>query len=317
MPLPMAPTVTAAATIAPYLKVIGRGKEGARPLEHAQALDLMQRILAGRVSDLELGGFALAMRIKGETAEELDAFVEAAAACTLPLASATPAVLLPSYNGARRLPNFTPLLALLLARAGVPVLVHGPLADPGRVTSAQVFTALDLPPVQDAAGVHARWAAGQPAFITLADLNPALDRLLALRQVLGLRNPGHTVAKLLPALQGGLRVINYTHPEYAQSLSQYLQFSGGSAMLLRGTEGEPVADCRRQPRFDAWLNGSRLPDLSREPQEGVLLELPALPTGFDAFTTADHIRAILDHRISTPEPLIRQVECLLSLRQRL
>ena len=52
-------------TIAPYLKTIGRGKDGARALDRAQALDLMTRILDGRVSDLELGGFALAMRIKG------------------------------------------------------------------------------------------------------------------------------------------------------------------------------------------------------------------------------------------------------------
>jgi anthranilate phosphoribosyltransferase len=34
-------------------------------------------------------------------------------------------VVLPSYNGARRLPVLTPLLALLLAREGLPVLLHG------------------------------------------------------------------------------------------------------------------------------------------------------------------------------------------------
>jgi hypothetical protein len=35
----------------------------------------------------------------------------------------------------------------------------------------------------------------------LAVLHPALDQLLALRRVLGLRNPGHTLAKLLPAVR--------------------------------------------------------------------------------------------------------------------
>ena len=49
--------------IASYIKEIGRGKEGARSLTEAQAHDLMSQVLDGQVSDLELGAFALAMRI--------------------------------------------------------------------------------------------------------------------------------------------------------------------------------------------------------------------------------------------------------------
>ena len=51
--------------IAHYLKEIGRGHAGARALDRAQACDLMGQILDGQVSDLEVGGFCLAMRIKG------------------------------------------------------------------------------------------------------------------------------------------------------------------------------------------------------------------------------------------------------------
>ena len=49
----------------------------------------------------------------------------------LPQAEFRP-VSIPSYNGARKQPNLVPLLALLLAREGVPVLVHGVTDDPGR-----------------------------------------------------------------------------------------------------------------------------------------------------------------------------------------
>lgn len=297
-------------TIAPYLKTIGRGKDGARPLDRAQALDLMTRILDGRVSDLELGGFALAMRIKGESAEELAAFVDAAMVHTLPLVAPSPAVLLPSYNGARKLPNFTPLLALLLAREGVPVLVHGPVDDPGRVTSAAIFTALGLPPVADADQAAAQWARGEPVFMSLDTLNRPLAQLLALRRVLGLRNSGHTIAKLLPAVPGALRVVNHTHPEYAVSLSQYLRDSGADAVLMRGTEGEPVADARRQPRLDVYRAGVLDVDGSVAPQEGVLVELPVLPAAIDADTTAGHLRAVLAGQIALPASIARQVQCL-------
>lgn len=300
-------------SIAPYLKTIGRGKDGARPLNREQALDLMQRILTGQVSDLELGGFALAMRIKGETAVELDAFVEATMQHTLAIAAhAGPAaVLLPSYNGARKLPNLTPLLALLLAREGVPVLVHGPLEDPGRVTSAAIFAALGHAPCADAAAVHAAWAAQRPAFIDTAVLNAPLARLLAVRSVLGLRNSGHTVAKLLPAVPGGLRVINHTHPEYAVSLSQYLLDTAADAVLMRGTEGEPVADARRQARMDVYRGGQRDDARSLKPQEGTLTELPALPAAIDAASTARHIEAVLSGTVPLPASIDAQRALLL------
>lgn len=303
-------------SIAPYLKEIGRGKDGARSLSREQARDLMAQILAGRVSDLELGGFALAMRIKGETAEELAGFVDAAMAHTLALpVPSAPAVLLPSYNGARRLPNLTPLLALQLARAGVPVLVHGVIDDPtGRVTSAAIFTALGLPPVPDAAGVAARWAAGEPAFIALETLNRPLAQLLALRRVLGLRNSGHTIAKILPVVTGALRVVNHTHPEYAVSLAQYLRDSGADAVLMRGTEGEPVADARRQPRLQVYRAGAVDEALSLAPQDGALTALPALPATIDAAATAAHVRAVLAGERARPEPIARQVACLLAAR---
>ncbi|MGY0194482.1 DNA-binding protein YbiB [Leptothrix sp. BB-4] len=306
-------------SIAPYLRTIGRGKDGARPLTREQARELMSLILDGRVSDLELGGFALAMRIKGETADELAGFIEATVAHSMSLpqpgAEAGPAVLLPSYNGARKLPNFTPLLALLLARAGVPVLVHGVLDDPGRVTSAAIFEALGLPPVTDADGVARRWSGAQPAFIALEALNRPLAGLLAIRRVLGLRNSGHTLAKLLPAVPGSLRVVNHTHPEYAVSLTQFLGDSGADAVLMRGTEGEPVADARRQPRLQVHLDGQRRPELDLAPQDGVLVDLPELPASIDAASTASLIRRMLDGDAPVPAPITQQVAALQAVRR--
>jgi len=63
--------------ISAYIKEIGRGKDGARALTRAQAADLMGQLLDGYVSDLEIGAFCLAMRIKGETPEEMAGFLDA------------------------------------------------------------------------------------------------------------------------------------------------------------------------------------------------------------------------------------------------
>ena len=182
--------------IAAFIKEIGRGKEGARSLDAAQAHTLMCEVLEGRVSDLELGAFAIAMRIKGESTEELTGFSQAVheRCIALPAAPAAslPTVVLPSYNGARKLPNLTALLALFLAQEGIPVLVHGPAQDPGRVTTAEIFHDLGLPIARDGEDVAHAWARREPVFIATEALCPPLARLLDVRWVIGLRNPGHT-----------------------------------------------------------------------------------------------------------------------------
>ena len=64
-------------SIGHYIKIIGRGKDGARALPREQAADLLGQVLDGTTSDLEIGAFCLAMRIKGETPEEMAGFLDA------------------------------------------------------------------------------------------------------------------------------------------------------------------------------------------------------------------------------------------------
>jgi anthranilate phosphoribosyltransferase len=302
--------------IAHYLKEIGRGKEGARSLDEAQARDLFEQALAGTLSQAELGAFAIGMRIKGESTEELAGFTAATTPHCLDLAAPVTPVLLPSYNGARKLPSLTALLALLLAQEGLPVLVHGPVSDPTRVTTHEVFTVLGLPIVHDADGVHDAWSRHEPAFVPTHSMCPALAPLLALRWQLGLRNPSHTVAKLLTPRNGrALRVVNYTHPEYAVSHARFLAHSQANAMLMRGTEGEPVADPRRRPSLDAYIDGQLRPELGCTPTEGVLTELPLLPRSHDAPTTALAIQAMVSGQTPVPTPIVDQVEALLRMHR--
>ena len=299
-------------SIAPYIKEIGRGKEGARSLEQAQAYDLMSQVLDGRVTDLEIGAFAIAMRIKGESVAELAGFLEAVHERCIAVRPDRPTVVLPSYNGARKLPNLTALLALLLAQEGVQVLVHGPTHDPGRVTTAEVFHDLGLPCALTAADIDDAWSRREPVFIRTEALCPPLARLLDARWVIGLRNPGHTVAKLLAPCRSGasLRVVNYTHPEYGNLLAEFLGHTQANAVLMRGTEGEPVADPRRAPRFDVYLAGQLRAELSHAAQEGVLTELPLLPRSNDAATTALYIQSVVSGEKPAPAPLTQQVDCL-------
>ncbi len=301
-----------------FIKEIGRGPHGARALSPEDTFALYQAMLDGRVSDVELGAVLIAYRLKGETAEELAAMLAAAQASFAPLASERGTyrpVSIPSYNGARKQPNLVPLLALLLAREGVPVLVHGVSVDPGRVTSAEIFAELAMPAAASHADAERDLAARRVAFMPLEALAPKLARLLALRRVLGVRNSTHTLVKLLqPFAPLGLRLVNYTHPPYRDSLAQLFrehpEAAAGGALLARGTEGEAVADTRRQVQVD-WLHDGLCETLVAPERSSPDAPPVELPESKDAATTAAWTRAALTGEVAVPEALARQVETIL------
>jgi anthranilate phosphoribosyltransferase len=296
--------------ITPYLKEIGRGKQGARSLAREQAADLFGQILDGGASDLEIGAFCIAMRIKGETPEEMCGFLDATHARLQRVSSASgkPVVVLPSYNGARRLPVLTPLLAGLVAQRGLPVLIHGTATESSRVFVRDVLHAMDVQACETAPVLRD----GQVAFVPTEVLSPGLKRLLDARRVIGLRNSAHSLVKLMNPVAGPAVIVSsYTHPEYAVSMGAVFERTGATALLLRGTEGESVADARRLPQMEGFVRGQRAALL--EGRKGTLTDLPELPKEVDPATTAAYIRDVLQERKPIPESLALQVECILQL----
>ena len=294
-------------SISHYIKEIGRGKDGARSLTREQSADLFGQVLDGSVTDLEIGGFCLAMRIKGETPDEMAGFLDATHSRLQRIPdNGLTTVVLPSYNGARKLPVLTPLLAMLLAREGAAVLVHGTATEDKRITSEAVFAALGQQPRSSVGSL----VAGECAYLPTEVLLPGLKHLLDVRRVVGLRNPAHSLVKLMNPCEGRALIVgSYTHPEYAVSMADTFALVGAHALLLRGTEGEPVADARRTPQMDAFRDSQR--HLLQPAQEGSLAALPDLPKDISAEATAAYIRAVLDGRLPVPAPIALQVAHIL------
>jgi len=302
------------------IKEIGRGKKGARSMARSDARDLYAAMLDGRVSDLELGGILLAMRIKGESVEEIAGFLDAAEASFAPLrapAGACAPVIIPSYNGARKMANLTALLALLLAREGVPVLVHGVPHDPGRVATAEVLAELGIAPAGNHAEAEALLAEGKPAFITIDALAPKLAHMLSLRRRLGVRNSTHTLVKIMQPFAGpALRLVSYTHPEYLEMLGEYFTTAAdparGDAFLMRGTEGETVANANKGQKIDWFHQHERtvLVEKAQQAEEDVLL-----PDDKSATATAAWIASVLRGEVPVPASIAEQVtQCVKAAR---
>ena len=265
------------------------------------------------MTDLEIGAFCLAMRIKGETPDEMCGFLEppwTQRTVLEPPHGRRPPVVLPSYNGARRMPDLTPLLALLLARDGVPVLVHGLLEGFGRVTSGHVFRELGIMPAATASQAQACLQETGLAFVPLSTLCPGLHQLLGLRSRLGVRNSAHSLVKLIdPFSNQAVLVAAATHPEFIDLMRGMLLDQGRRAILLRGTEGEPFANPKRRPRLE-YLDGG-VGEVLFEAEHDSLRALPNLPDGADAATTAKWTRRVLDNHLPLPLPIANQLACCL------
>ncbi len=305
---------------AALLKEIGRGKRAARALSLEQATALGQALAENTVPDGVLGALLLAFRMKGETAVELiglQAGLQTALARLHCPAEQAPLVI-PSYNGARRTANLVPLLALMLRALEIPVLLHGPRAVAGRTATVTLLERLGVFPSESLAAASEALSRKQLAYLPIEILAPAHARLLAWRTTLGVRNFAHTLVKLIePFNDPTTRLISITHPVYQELMRECLTTTCGSAVLMRGHEGEPVAHPNRLPAM-LWI------------RDGVEQILPSAEEGTDGNTTfsplpeldleatADWTARVITEpgRFVLPRPLLEQVSRLVWTRQR-
>jgi anthranilate phosphoribosyltransferase len=291
----------------PYLKEIARGRHGARDLSREQARVLFEAVFAGQVHEVALGALLVGLRVKGETADELAGMLEAlaphVAAIRMPLRSALP-VVIPTYNGARKLPNLVPLLALLIAREGVPVLLHGVAQEAHRVSTFDILAQLGQPAAASPADAQSRLEQHNLAAIPVSVLSHPLAKLLDARFATGVRNSGHTLAKLMlpagTAADRAFRLVAVTHPDFQELMRQHLAQAPGHVFLMRGVEGEPVVRLHApQPIEQVDANGALVTRLLRD------CEAPALPAR-DAQATAAWTRDVIDGKIPVPAAIAQQ-----------
>ncbi|MBB5020218.1 anthranilate phosphoribosyltransferase [Chitinivorax tropicus] len=295
------------------LREIGRGRDGARDLDEAEAYTLFAAMLDGGLDALELGAVLIAFRMKSESKAELLGFFRACEDRLIrlrkPSGKLLP-VIIPSYNGARHQANLTPLLALLLQRFGVPVLVHGPLEGMDRVGTASIFRELGILPCATLAKAQDALDKTGLAFVPTQVTAPGLNNLLALRARLGVRNSAHSLVKMIDPIEGdSVRLVSVSHPEYLIKMRDFFVTNRATALLLRGTEGEAFANPKRRPQMELFKN--QMHQVLFEAESGPIAQLPRLPESIDADATAKWIRQALNGQVPLPTPLVNQLACCL------
>lgn len=242
-----------------YVKILGRGKKGARPLTEAEAELAMSLMLAGKVEPEQTGAFWMLIRIREETVEETVGFTRATRRFLSTLDALDEKVHLdwPAYAGKRNeLPWFL-LSALALANYGIKIVMHGhSFQDEGRIYADQVLSALGVSICENREQVNTALMLENFAYITLAGISPVLSHMMNLKYILGLRSPVNTVMRIMNPFMAEHSVHGVFHKGYdALHLSASECLNDPSVLVFRGGNGEAEVNPEREVTLGKWQEG--------------------------------------------------------------
>src|SRR5690606_7698670 len=221
-----------------FVRILGKGKRGARDLTREEAREAMGMLLDGKVEETQLGAFLMLLRHKEESAEEMAGFAEAIRAR---LNAPQIAVDLdwPSYAGKKRHLPWYLLAAKCLAGSGRRILMHGGGAHTaGRMYSEQLLDTLSIPVCRNWSQVAGALDAGGLGFAPLGDWMPELQRMIDLRNILGLRSPIHSLARIINPLGARCGLQSIFHPGYQEVHREASRLLGDRAIVVKGDGGE-------------------------------------------------------------------------------
>jgi anthranilate phosphoribosyltransferase len=203
----------------------------------------MDEILAGAATPAQLAGFVVALRLKGETVEELsglrDGLLAAAELVELPAAIAERAVDIVGTGGDRSHSiNVSTLAALVVAGAGVPVCKHGNRAASSSSGSADVLEALGFAIELGPADVVRCVVDAGFGFCFAPRFHPAMRHAGPTRRELGIPTVFNSLGPMANPARVGRYVLGVADAGVAERVAKVLA-SGGArrALVVHGGDG--------------------------------------------------------------------------------
>lgn len=219
-------------------EIISRITSG-EDLSPDQAYQVMRSIMAGSATPAQTGAFLAAMKVKGESFQELLACARVMQEYVVPL---------PTGAGVHQLVdtcgtggdgtgsfNISTASAIVTAGAGVPVVKHGNRGVSSRCGSADVMKALGVTiEITPEHAVQVLQRAGM-VFLYAPLYHPAMAGVAAVRRELGIRTIFNLLGPLTNPAGAGARLLGVYDPELTEKIARVLSELGVSrAMVVHG-----------------------------------------------------------------------------------
>ena len=282
-----------------FRALIGKVATGAA-LTREEAANAFEQMMAGEATPSQMGGLLMALRVRGETVDEITGAVSAMRGKMLRVSAPPDAIDVVGTGGdASGSYNISTCAAFIVAGAGVPVAKHGNRALSSRSGAADVLGALgvniDLTPDQIA---HCIRDAGI-GFMFAPAHHPAMKNVGPTRAELGTR----TIFNLLGPLSNpaGVRrqMVGVFSKQWTQPLAQVLKNLGAECVwVVHGSDGLDEITTSGPTSVAALENGTVRTFEISPAEVGLATVKPDALRGGDAAANAQALRRVLEGKDS-------------------
>ena len=275
--------------------VIAKVADG-QPLSREEAREAFDIIMSGQATPAQIGAFLMALRVRGETVEEISGAVEVMREKMLPVEAPADAIDIVGTGGdASGSYNISTASAFVVAGCGVPVAKHGNRALSSRSGAADVLAALgvklDLPPERIAACIR---EAGV-GFMFAPAHHAAMKHVGPVRVEIGVRTIFNLLGPLSNPAGVKRQMTGVFAPQWVEPLAHVLKALGAeAAWIVHGEGGLDEISPAGETKVAALENGE-VRTFTITPEEAGLPrhDLEAIRGG-DAETNARALRAVLE-----------------------
>ncbi|VVB45843.1 Anthranilate phosphoribosyltransferase [Beijerinckiaceae bacterium RH AL1] len=269
---------------------------GGATLTRAEAEAAFDLLLAGAATPAQTAAFLMALRVRGETVDELTGAVAAMRARMLRVAAPAGAIDIVGTGGdGHGTYNVSTLAAIIVAACGVPVAKHGNRAASSRSGSSDVLAALGVAVGLGVADVERCLAETGLCFMAAPTHHAAMRHVAPVRGELGIR----TIFNLLGPLSNPAGVTRLLVGAYAaewlEPMARVLGSLGAErAWVVRGADGLDEVSTTGPTEVVAWEAGA-IRRFTITPEDlGVPRATLADLKGGDARHNAAALTAVLD-----------------------
>ena len=211
-----------------------------RDLSREQAREVMDEVMRGEATSAQIGGFLIALRLKGETADEIAGCAEAMRAHVLPVRPGRDDLVDTAGTGGDggRTFNISTAAALVAAAAGAAVAKHGNRAVSSASGSADVLEALgfslEQPPERIARSIDELGF----GFMFAPTHHPAMKHAAPVRRELATRTVFNVLGPLTNPAGARAQVIGVYAPALVPTIAAVLaQLGARRAFVVHGADG--------------------------------------------------------------------------------
>jgi anthranilate phosphoribosyltransferase len=269
---------------------------GGSVLSRTQAQEVMDQVMAGEATPVQIAGLLIALRAKGETAEEMAGFVDSMRAHATPLQVPEGTIDTCGTGGDRAGTfNISTAAALVAAGAGVKVAKHGNRAASSRCGSADVLEALGVDITLGPEGVHRCIDASGIGFCFAPTFHPAMRHAGPARRELGVRTVFNVLGPL--ANPGGVKrqALGVGAAPLAPLMVEVLKELGHQrALVFYGEDG--IDELTTTGPSRVWeLDSGAITEYELDPQDlGITRSRPEDLRGGTPPENAAILRSVLD-----------------------